>query len=151
MGRLANYYYYYYYCYSARKVKLRFIIASELLVFHTTVCWRSFTWVWLSTRADLTNDVVWMVSISSLISITYSPFLSLWEPFQTPQLLLVSLLLSCSTTFFVLERGPSTCLSVCFFWLSLYGPMTQQSRLYGRFYFILSCFIFLLILTRSCL
>ena len=60
-----------------------------------------------------------MVLIRPLFSTSSSLFPSLSTLLLARQLQVISLLTSCTTTFFVLRQGLSTCLTFCFLWISL--------------------------------
>ena len=69
-----------------------------------------------SILSDLSNTVLWIVVRFPTFTVTY---LSIWGSFQVHQSQLVSPSPSCSPTFLVLWRGPSTCFSFCFLTITI--------------------------------
>ena len=128
-------------------LKYQFNYHHSFWIFHTGVCWWSFTGVWVTTSLAkspghlvflpilpmLNNAVVWMDSARPSFSKSSKP---LTKPLRiissTPAII------STTTTFifqsiFVLWQYPSTCLVCRFLVFSRCGPPGQQSPLFGRF------------------
>ena len=128
-------YYYYHYCYSLR-------------VFHISVSWWSFTWVWVTARphqvsrnllsflADLGNAVVWMVLLLSF----YFPsppvlLLILWWLPKTR--IIYGISLSWSIVCFFFSSFLVRSMYLFFFSLLLCGQLGQQNPQFCKLSFFL--------------
>ena len=94
--------------------------------------WHDVSRTLLSILDNLSNTVVWMVSI---LPLTSNPTSS-WGPLKARQLPMVLSWLSCSTVFLILCQGSSICRSFSFLLFSRYGLPERLKSLDSKFFII---------------